>query len=151
MVTLTIDYSRCGDSILYPLGPTKGSLEAAGYDMRASLVDPLTIEPGHTVSIPCGIAIALPKGTVGLFCSRSGLAAKHQVFVLNAPGVIDSDYRGELAAILTNAGELPYEVQPGERIGQLVIVPHFSGNFHWRETLSPTERGESGLGSTGRH
>lgn len=108
------------------------------------------IKSGATEVIGTGWAIELPEGSAGLVLSRSGLAAKHGVFVLNAPGLIDSDYRGEIKVILCNGGEKDYVVMEGDRIAQLMVVglPEFEVAI--TDELAETERGEGGLGSTGR-
>ena len=99
--------------------------------------------------IPTGIAIALPQGFECQVRSRSGLAAKHGIFALNAPGTIDSDYRGEIKVILANSGKTPYAIQPGERIAQLVIARYETVQWELVKSLDETERGTGGFGSTG--
>jgi dUTP pyrophosphatase len=136
-------------------GEIQGSLPAyatsgsAGMDITAALNESFTLEPGAITMIPTGIAIALPQGFECQVRSRSGLAAKHGVFALNAPGTIDSDYRGEIKVILANAGKVPYEIQPGERIAQLVIAHYETVQWKLVESLDETERGSGGFGSTG--
>lgn len=127
-----------------PQRQTNGS---AGYDLFST--EDVTILPGDTVAIPCGFGVALPQGYVGLVCSRSGLANNHGVHVLNAPGIIDSDFRGEVHAIVHNAGGLGYAISVGDRIAQFVIMHHLLPELVVVKELSPTERGEDGLGSTG--
>lgn len=129
---------------------------AAGADIRAALKVPgesyaptLNIWPGHTAMVPLGIKVEIPEGYEIQFRSRSGLAAKNSVFVLNSPGTIDSDYRGEMFAILHNAGHKVFTVEHGMRVGQLVVAPVTRGRFVEVDELSETERGESGGGSTG--
>lgn len=115
------------------------------------------IYPNGSAIISTGIAMAIPKGVAGLICSRSGLAAKNQVLVLNAPGVIDSDYRGEIKVILHNLGQSEFVVTPGMRIAQMMFVPLFQfipqdtgvGIFEIVDSLDDTVRGEGGFGSTG--
>ena len=99
--------------------------------------------------IPTGIAIALPQGFECQVRSRSGLAAKHGIFALNAPGTIDSDYRGEIKVILANSGKQPYAIQPGERIAQLVIARYETVQWELVDSLDETDRGVGGFGSTG--
>jgi dUTP pyrophosphatase len=119
----------------------------AGADIYATSHD--LIERGETKLVTVDTAIAIPDGYVGMMCSRSGLALKHSVFVLNAPGIIDSGYRGKLGVILHNAGKNDFEIAPGERIAQLVLVPYESVIFHTIKSLDQTERGSNGFGSTG--
>ncbi len=119
-------------------------------DLRAVIDAPLTIETGETVLVPCGIRMAIPGGFEGQVRPRSGLAAKHGIGVLNAPGTIDADYRGELKVILTNFGRAAFTVTRGDRIAQLVIAPVASAE--WEETmdLDGTARGSGGFGHTGK-
>lgn len=119
----------------------------AGADLLAD--QSLTIEPGKFALVRTGTSVALPPAVVGMVCSRSGLAAKHGVFVLNAPGIIDSGYRGEIGVVLYNAGDQPFEVNAGDRIAQLVMVRYVTADFVGVQELSETDRGASGFGSTG--
>lgn len=119
----------------------------AGADIYATSHD--LIERGETKLITVDTAIAIPHGFVGMVCSRSGLALKRSVFVLNAPGIVDSGYRGKLGVILHNAGNSDFEIAPGERIAQLVIVPYESVKFNTVKSLDETKRGSDGFGSTG--
>lgn len=130
--------------------PSYGSEEAAGADLRAHLDEPLTLEPGQRVIVPTGIRIEIPAGYEGQVRPRSGLAAKFGVTLVNAPGTIDSDYRGEVGVILINLGTEAYRIEPGERIAQLVIAPVTRVVFAREESLADTSRGEGGFGSTGR-
>jgi dUTP pyrophosphatase len=109
----------------------------------------MILEPGAIVMIPTGIAIALPQGFECQVRSRSGLAAKHGIYALNAPGTIDSDYRGEIKVILANSGKASYAIQPGERIAQLVIARYETVRWELVDSLDETERGTGGFGSTG--
>lgn len=128
--------------------PQAASAGAAAVDLCAS-EDGLL--PAHLTRLfKTGLSVAIPSGHVGLVCSRSGLALKHSVFVLNAPGVVDSDYRGEIGVILHNAGGQNYEVQRGDRIAQLLIIPVVTAQFQAVEKLPETDRGGGGFGSTGR-
>lgn len=129
--------------------PEYQSVEAAGADVRARLAAPLTINPGARALVPTGICVEIPPGYEMQLRPRSGLAFKHGVTVLNTPGTIDSDYRGELKVLLVNFGDAPFVVQDGDRIGQLVIHQVFQGVFERRDSLSETERGAGGYGSTG--
>ncbi len=122
-------------------------------DLSAALSAPLSIAPGEHAAVPTGIALALPAGHEGQVRPRSGLAARHAVTVLNAPGTIDEDYRGEVKVLLVNLGKQPYVIQPGDRIAQLVVAPvtrvvevRVTGEG---EQLPPTARGSGGFGSTG--
>jgi dUTP pyrophosphatase len=131
--------------------PAYQTAAAAGLDLIAAVPDgqAVTIGPGDYAMIPTGIALALPPGTEGQVRPRSGLAAKHGITVLNSPGTIDSDYRGEVAVILINHGKTPFAVERGMRIAQLVIAMVASVSVRPVEKLSETERGGGGFGSTG--
>ena len=138
---------KCGEiSGVLPVYATAGS---AGMDITAALAEPMILEPGAIAMIPTGIAIALPQGFECQVRSRSGLAAKHGIFALNAPGTIDSDYRGEIKVILANSGKASYAIQPGERIAQLVIARYETVQWELVDSLDETERGIGGFGSTG--
>ena len=130
-----------------PVYATEG---AAGCDLVAALDEPVELAPGEYRLIPTGLAIALPPGYEAQVRPRSGLAARHGVTVLNAPGTIDADYRGEIGVVLINLGRAPFRVEPGDRIAQLVVAP--VTRARWREVaeLPPTARGQGGFGSTGR-
>lgn len=119
----------------------------AGADLVAS--QDAFIAPGSQVLVSTGTSIAIPDSLVGMVCSRSGLAAKHGVFVLNSPGIIDSGFRGEIGVVLYNGGSEPFEVKAGDRIAQLVLVRHVIAEFNEVEQLDETERGADGFGSTG--
>jgi dUTP pyrophosphatase len=110
----------------------------------------MTIVPGARALVPCGFAMALPVGYEAQVRPRSGLAAKHGVTVLNTPGTIDADYRGEIKVILINLGSDPFEIRRGDRIAQMVVAPVSAVTFSERETLDATQRGAGGFGSTGR-
>ncbi len=131
--------------------PTRGSVESAGLDISACIDEPFTLEPWQKTLIPTGIAVALPSGTVGLMCGRSGLGTKFGVSLSNGVGVIDSDYRGELHVGLVNRSDTPYVIKPSERIAQLLVVPIMLPTVVLTDSLDETERGENGLGSTGRN
>jgi len=124
---------------------------AAGADIRAALPQdaPVTLAPGERFMVPTGLAIALPPGWEAQMRPRSGLAAKHGVTCVNAPGTIDADYRGELRVILINHGPEPVTFRRGDRIGQLVIAPVWQAVFEEVDALDETARGEGGFGSTG--
>lgn len=124
---------------------------AAGADIRAALPEgqPLTLKPGERFMVPTGIAIALPPGWEAQMRPRSGLAAKHGISCVNAPGTIDADYRGELKVILINHGAEDFTINRGDRIGQMVICPVWQGHFEEVGDLDETARGAGGFGSTG--
>lgn len=123
---------------------------AAGADLRAAVVAPVILRPGDTAMIPTGLSIALPQGIEGQVRPRSGLAARHAVTVVNAPGTIDADYRGEVKVLLVNLGREPFTVERGMRIAQLVIAPYLSATFTEADgDLPETLRGAGGFGSTG--
>ena len=130
-----------------PMYTTEG---ASGMDVRASLSEPLELAAGERSAVPTGLAVAVPRGWEIQVRPRSGLAIHHGVTVINAPGTIDADYRGEIRVLLVNLGRRPYTIGDGDRIAQLVLCP--VGRMRWepRETLDETERGSGGFGSTGR-
>ncbi|MBA4118267.1 MAG: dUTP diphosphatase [Candidatus Puniceispirillum sp.] len=132
--------------------PTPGTYMSAGYDLSAALEEDLILAPGQRALIPCGFAIALAPGYEGQIRSRSGLAYKHGIVVLNAPGTIDADYRGELKVILMNHSDTPFTVTPGMRVAQLVIARFVTVQWHEVDMLeeAPT-RDAAGFGSTGLH
>jgi dUTP pyrophosphatase len=132
--------------------PRQQTASAAGVDHLAALgiSEVVTMAPGARAIVPCGFAMALPLGYEAQVRPRSGLAAKHGVTVLNAPGTIDADYRGEVKVILINHGSDPFEIRRGDRIAQMVVAPVSAVTFSERETLDETTRGDGGFGSTGR-
>ena len=123
--------------------------DSAGMDLRASLSEPVTLAPMQRALIPTGIYIALPKGYECQIRPRSGLALKHGVTVLNSPGTIDADYRGEIGVILVNLSDKPFVVNNGERICQMVVARYDCVAWQQVETLDETERGAGGFGHTG--
>jgi dUTP diphosphatase len=131
--------------------PAYQSALAAGLDLIAAVPAdaPLAIKPGARAQVPTGIAIALPKGTEGQIRPRSGLAARHGITVLNTPGTIDADYRGEIHVILVNLGDNLFEVARGDRVAQLVIAPVLHAQLSEQRSLDKTARGTKGFGSTG--
>lgn len=138
---------------LYPEGrcPHYATESAAGADLRAALDEPLTLGPGERGAVPTGVRLAIPDGYEGQIRPRSGLAIRHGVTVLNAPGTIDSDYRGEIRVLLLNVSDAPYTISDGDRIAQLVIAPVVRADFVANDgDLEPSQRGEGGFGSTGR-
>lgn len=138
-----------GKGLALPAQQTAG---AAGVDLPAALGpdEVLEIEPGRSALVPTGFAIALPEGYEAQIRPRSGLAAKFGVTVLNAPGTVDADYRGEVKVMLINHGTAPFAVRRGDRIAQMVVAPVTAVSFFEKETLDETLRGDKGHGSTGR-
>lgn len=129
--------------------PTYATPYAAGADLYACESQPVTVAPGETVMIHTGLAIELPDGYAGLVYARSGLALKRGLAPANKVGVIDSDYRGELMVAMHNHGAVAQTLEPGERLAQLIVTPYVVGTFEETDTLSETDRGEGGWGSTG--
>jgi len=119
-------------------------------DLKANIDEPVTLGPLERAMIPTGLFIALPDGTEAQVRPRSGLAAKYGISVLNAPGTVDADYRGEIKVILVNLSNEPFVVNPGERIAQMVVARYEKVEWEEVEVLDETERGEGGFGSTGR-
>lgn len=124
--------------------------QAAGLDLRADIDGERTLQPLERMAIPTGLALALPAGYEGQVRPRSGLALKHGITLLNSPGTIDADYRGEVHAVLVNLSREPFTVRRGDRIAQLVVAPVTQGTIHEVHLLDTTVRGEGGFGSTGR-
>jgi dUTP pyrophosphatase len=129
--------------------PVYQSLEAAGMDLPAAVAEDVTIAPGQRTLIPTGWAFAIPPGFEGQVRPRSGLALRHGVTVLNTPGTIDADYRGEVKVVLVNFGDDPFTVRRGDRIAQLVIAPVAKVHLRVTTSLEATDRGAGGYGSTG--
>jgi dUTP pyrophosphatase len=129
--------------------PAYETLHAAGMDLRANISETITLEPGQRMLIPTGLFVAIPVGYEAQVRPRSGLAFKHGITVLNSPGTIDSDYRGEIKVLLIHHGDVPFPVQPGERIAQMVVARHESVVWEPVVELESTKRGEGGYGSTG--
>jgi dUTP pyrophosphatase len=130
--------------------PAYQTAHAAGADVHAALESPLLLRPGAVALVPTGFAYEIPPGFEMQVRPRSGLAFKHGVTVLNAPGTIDADYRGELKVLLINHGPEPFEIKPGERIAQIVVAPVSAAVFTEVRELSDTQRGAGGFGSTGK-
>jgi dUTP pyrophosphatase len=135
-----------GRDLPLPKYATEG---AAGVDLMAAVDAPLILAPGGRCAVPTGIALALPAGTEGQVRARSGLALKHGLGVLNSPGTIDCDYRGEIKVILVNLGDAPFTIERGMRIAQLVVAPVLRVQWAEAESLEPSARGAMGFGSTG--
>lgn len=129
--------------------PAYATAQSAGMDLRANIPEPFTLQPLERRLIPTGLYIALPEGYEAQVRPRSGLALKHGITVLNSPGTIDSDYRGELMVLLINLSQNPFTVNDGERIAQLVIARHEQAVLTAVEVLDKTERGAGGYGHTG--
>lgn len=132
----------------FPL-PEYATIHSAGLDLRADLEQSLVLKPLERSLVPTGLFIELPEGYEAQVRPRSGLAAKHGISIVNTPGTIDPDYRGEIKVILVNLSDVPFTLEPGERIAQMIIA-RFE-HIHWNEveSLSVTERGEGGFGHTG--
>tara|TARA_B100001778_G_C17999095_1_gene366994 strand:- start:54 stop:494 length:441 start_codon:yes stop_codon:yes gene_type:complete len=137
---------RLSKEIPLPKYETSGS---SGMDLTANLNNKISIEPGKTAIIPTGIALSIPKGFEVQIRPRSGLAAKNKISVLNTPGTIDADYRGEIKVILINLGNAVFIVEKGLRIAQMVVCPVINAKLEEVKELSETKRGKGGFGSTG--
>ena len=133
----------------YPC-PAYATEQSAGLDLKANLEQPLVLQPRQRALIPTGLYIALPAGYEAQVRPRSGLALKHGITVLNSPGTIDADYRGELRVILVNLSDQPFEILPGERIAQMVVARFEQVEWEQVDELDATERGAGGFGSTGK-
>ncbi len=149
--TLTVEVLQLPHGAGLPL-PAYQTAHAAGLDLLAAVPEdaPVVLEAGTYAMVPTGLAIALPDGFEAQVRPRSGLAAKHGVTVLNSPGTIDADYRGEVAVLLINHGAAPFTIRRGERIAQMVVAPVAQARLVPVTVLSPTTRGAGGFGSTGR-
>jgi dUTP pyrophosphatase len=132
-----------------PSAPRYQTEGAAGMDLAAAITEPVVLAPGARALVPTGWAVAIPPGYEGQVRPRSGLALRYGVTVLNAPGTIDADYRGEIQVLLVNHGSEPFRVAPGDRIAQLVIAPLANATLVVVNTLDDTARGAGGYGSTG--
>ncbi len=146
MVTVALQRLPHGADLPLPAYETAG---AAGLDLRAAIGEPLQLAPGERALVPTGLAMQLPEGFEGQVRPRSGLAVKHGITVLNAPGTVDSDYRGEVKVPLINLGQEPFAIARGDRIAQLVIAPVTHAVLAEVAILDPTQRGAGGFGSTG--
>jgi dUTP pyrophosphatase len=148
MTDLAVDLRRLPNAEGLPL-PAYATADSAGMDLIAAVASDVVIEPGRRALVPTGLAIALPAGFEAQVRPRSGLALKHGVTVLNAPGTIDADYRGEIAVILINHGAEPFAIRRGDRIAQMIVAP--VTRVAWREVaaLGESARGAGGFGSTG--
>jgi len=129
--------------------PAKMTAHAAGFDLAAAVAGPTTLEPGDIRLIPCGFAMALPEGYEAQIRPRSGLATKHGITMINTPGTIDADYRGEIHVPLINLGKSPFTVERGMRVAQMLIAPVPAVELVEAESLGVTQRGAGGFGHTG--
>lgn len=146
--TVRITRIRTGfDDLPLPSYATAG---AAGMDVRAAVDQPLRLEPGDRAMVPTGIAIALPSGYECQVRPRSGLAVKHGISMVNNPGTVDEDYRGEIAVLLINHGTEPFTIERGERIAQIVIARYERVEWEQVDELPESDRGAGGFGSTGK-
>ena len=146
---ITIEIKKLNNLGELPI-PHYATEQSAGMDLSAAIEELVIIKSGEVQIIPTGISIALHAGTEAQIRPRSGLAAKHGITVLNSPGTIDADYRGEIKAILINHGKEDFTVTPGMRIAQMIIAKYEHVNFKEVESLEETKRGAQGFGSTGR-
>lgn len=137
---------NCGD---LPL-PAYETEHAAGMDIRAAVTEPLTLRPGERALVPTGLRIALPEGYEAQIRPRSGLAIKNGISLLNTPGTIDADYRGEIRIIIANLGQEPFVIQRGDRIAQMIVAPVTKVQWDVCESLDETARGSGGFGHTGK-
>ncbi|HRI88396.1 MAG TPA: dUTP diphosphatase [Candidatus Hydrogenedentes bacterium] len=147
--TVTVQILREPNCDDIPL-PAYETEHAAGMDLRASVTVPQTLQPGERALIPTGLRIALPEGYEAQIRPRSGLALKHGISLLNTPGTIDADYRGEIRIIMANLGQEPFVIQRGDRIAQMVVAPVTRVEWSIADTLDETVRGEGGFGHTGK-
>ena len=148
MTQVEIAVTRLPHNTDLPL-PAYETAQSAGMDLAAAIDAPVTLAPGGRAMVPTGLAIALPAGYEAQIRPRSGLAAKNGVTVLNTPGTVDADYRGEVKVILINLGDDAFEIERGMRIAQMVIAPVTQASFAEVDTLPETARGTGGFGSTG--
>ena len=148
MTEIILDVRRLPNGAGLPL-PEPATELSAGVDLVAAINDSITLKPGERQVIPTGLAIALPLGYEAQIRPRSGLAAKNGITLVNSPGTIDADYRGEIGAILINLGQETFTVERGMRIAQMVITPVTGFTWNEQEELGKTDRGTGGFGSTG--
>lgn len=129
--------------------PAYETFEAAGMDVRADITEPLTLNPLQRALVPTGLRVQLPPGLQIEMRPRSGLALKHGLSLVNTPGTVDADYRGEIGCIMINLSDIPYTIQPGERICQMVVTPYLHVSWHEVSQIDETVRGEGAFGHTG--
>ncbi|MDQ7797346.1 MAG: dUTP diphosphatase [Candidatus Edwardsbacteria bacterium] len=146
MKSLKIKISLLSDSARMPEYST---VHSSGMDLKAAIGKPIKIKPGQISLVPTGLALEIPPGFEGQVRPRSGLAIKHGISIVNAPGTIDADYRGEVGVILINLGKKIFTIQPGDRIAQLVIAPVVKAELVKVRSLNNTARGQGGFGHTG--
>ena len=144
---LKLKVKRLSESAVLPRYMTGG---AAGMDLTAAPDEPMVLQPGQRALVPTGVSVALPPGHEGQIRPRSGLAVKHGLTLLNAPGTIDEDYRGEVKVLLANLGQEPFTVEAGMRVAQMVVAPVCRVEVQEVEVLDETDRGAGGFGHTGR-
>ena len=145
-VTVSIAQDPTAQDLPLPAYETN---QAAGMDLRAAVTESRVVSPGERAMVPTGIRIALPPGTEAQIRPRSGLAIKHGISMINSPGTIDADYRGEINVLLINHGQNAFTINRGDRIAQMVIAPVYQADWNVVDTLDATERGEGGFGHTG--
>lgn len=145
---MNIEFKKLPHASDLPL-PSYESSHAAGMDIRAAIEEPVELQPGQRMLIPTGLQMALPQGYEAQIRPRSGLAYRNGVTMLNTPGTIDSDYRGEVKVLAVNLGDEPFVIRRGDRIAQMVIAPVIQATIQEVEELTETERAEGGFGSTG--
>jgi dUTP pyrophosphatase len=145
-----VEITRVSDAVADIPLPHYATEHAAGMDLCAAVEGEFVLKAGRTALVPTGFAIALPAGYEAQVRPRSGLAIKHQIGVMNSPGTIDADYRGEVKVILTNFGPEDFTIRRGDRIAQMVIARHERAEWEERAALSETKRGTGGFGHTGR-
>ena len=145
---MKIRFQRCDGNADLPV-PARMTEGSAGMDLRACIDAPRTLAPGARMQVPTGFRVAIPSGNEGQVRPRSGLAARHGVTLLNSPGTVDSDYRGEVQVVMVNLGAEPFTVRRGDRIAQLVVAPVAAAEAEEAAELPSTARGEGGFGHTG--
>lgn len=150
MSSLVVAIRRLAHAEDLPL-PSYATAASAGVDLVAAVTSSVDLPPGQRAVVPTGIAVALPPGHEAQVRPRSGLAARHGVTVLNGPGTIDADYRGEIAVILVNLGDTVFRIERGMRIAQMIVAPVRTVIWEESATLPPTARADGGFGSTGIH
>jgi dUTP pyrophosphatase len=145
-ITVQVQVLPSAEGIPLPQYETE---HAAGMDLRAAVERPLTLEPGQRCAVPTGLKIAVPAGYEAQVRARSGLAVRHGIALVNAPGTIDADYRGEVCVLLINLGQEPFTINRGDRIAQMVLAPVTRAVLEPVVEVDQTQRGEGGFGSTG--
>lgn len=145
-ITIALTRLPHGEGLALPAYATEHS---AGMDLLAAVEEPRTLAPGQRMLVPTGLSIALPEGFEAQVRPRSGLALKHGISLVNSPGTIDADYRGEVGVLLINLGQVPFVIERGMRIAQMVVAPYSRAQFSETPELPSTQRGAGGFGSTG--